>query len=177
VISEPKSIRQKSTNCKDPAITGAVGPAQVGGSDQVDDNHLTMVTATIETDASSCPSLHSLLPGQQALLVPSSPDFVMSYATLPGSPSYRHPEEGSLYIKELCKQLRGGRYDLDRCLMLVKQGVEEYLKKFAREEDCGRSATMTSDASSAVRDVVNGNAISQYPFHLTTGDKLIYLHS
>jgi hypothetical protein len=77
----------------------------------------------------------------------------MSYATLPGAAAYRDTEEGSLYIKELRKQLGNG-LEIDRALKLVTQGVKE-------------SLLSQSDAATAHR--------FQVPFHLMTGDKLIFL--
>jgi len=88
----------------------------------------------------------------RSVLVPPSPDFVMSYATLPGSTAFRDPGLGSLYVNELNKQL-GGRLELDRALKLVTQGV----KKVLEEEYCKDYKKF------------------QVPFHLMTVDKLINL--
>ena len=89
-------------------------------------------------------------------LVPSAPDFLMSYSTLPGSLSYRDTTEGSFYIKALDEMLRqwSQHMALDRILMNV-----------------------TKEVQSKIQDIFPQRAIArhQYPFHLQTTDKLIYL--
>ena len=87
-------------------------------------------------------------------LVPGRPDFIMSYATLPGATAYRDRETGSLHVQELVKWLSQG-LEIDRALKLVSQGVAEELKK---------------------RDVEDRMSRFQLPFHLTSGmNKLLTL--
>ncbi len=92
----------------------------------------------------------------RSYLVPSAPDFLMSYSTLPGSVSYRDPTEGSYYIKALDEMLRqwSQHMALDRILMKV-----------------------TVEVQSKIQEVFPKRVIAkhQYPFHLATTDKLIYL--
>lgn len=109
----------------------------------------------IEADAGVAPSFPPA-GGEnktKALLVPSYPDFLMSYATLPGATAYRDSVKGSLYVRELKKHLGKG-LEIDRALKLVTQGVITALN-------------LEPDASTANR--------FQVPFHLTTGDRLLYL--
>ena len=113
---------------------------------------------TLETDANVVPTL---VPADinkwsegRATLVPGRPDFLMSYATLPGAAAYRDREVGSLYVSELAACLRQ-RQEMDRALKLVSQGVSKELEK---------------------RDCEDHMSRFQLPFHLTTGmDKLIFL--
>lgn len=42
----------------------------------------------------------------QLRLIPNQADFLLSYATVPGSIAYRHPEEGSRFIQHLVKALQ-----------------------------------------------------------------------
>lgn len=88
----------------------------------------------------------------EAVLVPGSPDFLMSYSTLPGSASYRDKNTGSFYIQALAICLRKG-VAIDRALIMVSSSVKTKLIK-------------------EYGGVMQG---SQLPFYLTTGnDKLIY---
>ena len=90
----------------------------------------------------------------RATLVPGRPDFLMSYATLPGATAYRDSEIGSLYVSQLAIHLRK-RLEIDRALKLVTGGVTAVLTK---------------------RDIDEHKSRFQLPFHLTTGmDKLIVL--
>jgi len=90
----------------------------------------------------------------RATLVPSRPDFLISYSTLPGASAYRDREVGSLYVIELASCLRQ-RLEIDRALKLVSRGVSEELRK---------------------RDVEDRMSRFQLPFHLTSGmNKLIML--
>ena len=90
----------------------------------------------------------------KATLVPGRPDFLVSYATLPGTKAYRDREIGSLYVSELAKCLRQP-VEIDRALKLVSHGVADELKK---------------------RDIEESMSRFQLPFHLTSGmEKLITL--
>jgi len=90
----------------------------------------------------------------RAILVPGRPDFLMSYATLPGAAVYRDREVGSLYVIQLDRCLRQ-RLEIDHALKLVTRGVCEELSKYDVEDHMCRF---------------------QRPFHLTSGmDKLIFL--
>jgi len=108
----------------------------------------------------SAPSLSGCSYGsleQKASLVPGAPDFLMSYSTLPGSISYRHPVTGSLYIQALANNLKQN-IEIDRALKNVTVEVERKLRKKGELD------------SSAYQN--------QLPFHLTTGmSKLLYLAS
>jgi hypothetical protein len=114
-----------------------------------------------EEDATSAPTVSVLdetLPTtfkHKAVLIPGSPDFLMSYSTLPGSISYRDTNAGSLYIQSLCDCLRKGK-EIDRALKIVSSSVIKNLRQ--RGEADGIQERF------------------QLPFHLTSGmDRLIYL--
>ena len=115
-------------------------------------------SSTLEWDANVVPTLgpadvKTWYEGR-ATLVPGRPDFLVSYATLPGASAYRDREVGSLYISELAKCLHL-RLEIDRVLKLVSHGVAKELQK---------------------RDVEDRLSRFQLPFHLTSGmDKLITL--
>lgn len=83
---------------------------------------------TLEWDASLVPTLaaaHERTWAEgRAILVPGHPDFLMSYATLPGASAYRDRELGSLYVSELSRCLRQ-RQEIDRALKMVSHGVAE----------------------------------------------------
>lgn len=86
----------------------------------------------------------------KSVLVPGSPDFLMSYSTLPGSISYRDTETGSLYVQELNDCLRKGQ-EIDRALKQVSKQVRKSLEEKGEED------------------------MFQLPFHLTSGmDRLIF---
>lgn len=113
-------------------------------------------SAEIEEDANRAPTLFAAPAVDvktRATLVPSSPDFIMSYATLPGATAFRDTEIGSLYVNQLSENL-SQRIEIDRALKLVTLGVAKSLEE--------------QPDSSKVRR-------SQVPFHLVTGGKLLYL--
>lgn len=121
----------------------------------ISNNVVTAVEQAMELEATSIPTIAVLddsLPStlrHKAVLVPGSPDFLMSYSTLPGSISYRGEQFGSLYIRALDKCLRKNM-EIDRALKLVSSSVKNQLKNQDKE--------------------------FQLPFHLTTGmDQFIYL--
>lgn len=64
-------------------------------------------------------------------LVPGHEDFIMGYATLPGSSSYRYQESGSLYIQALCEELKehGSVMYLDSVLRRVTERVKKRLRE------------------------------------------------
>jgi len=113
---------------------------------------------TLDWDANVAPTLEEANTMTwyegKATLVPGRPDFVMSYATLPGNSAFRDRDMGSLYVQELVKCL-SQHLELDRALKLVSRGVDEELRK---------------------RDIEESKSRFQLPFHLSTGmDKLIML--
>lgn len=117
-----------------------------------------MEASTLDWDANVAPTLEaadcSTWAEGRAMLVPGRPDFLMSYATLPGASAFRDREIGSLYVSQLASCLRQ-RLEIDRALKLVSRGVSEELR---------------------VRDIEDSMSRFQLPFHLTTGmDKLIML--
>jgi len=117
-----------------------------------------MHASTLDWDANVVPTLEpadvQTWSEGRATLIPGRPDFLMSYATLPGQSAYRDREIGSLYVTELCKCLRLGD-EMDRALKLVSKGV---------------AATLME------RDIEDHDSRFQLPFHLTSGmDKLIRL--
>jgi len=117
-----------------------------------------MDASALEWDANVVPTLEpadkSTWAEGKATLVPGRPDFLMSYATLPGASAYRDREIGSLYVSELAHGLRQ-RLEIDRALKMVSRGVAEELRN---------------------RDVEDQMSRFQLPFHLTSGmDKLIIL--
>lgn len=91
----------------------------------------------------------------RAVLVPSFPDFLMSYSTLPGSDAFRNVEFGSYYVQALDEYLRKGD-EIDRALKQVTTKVKKDLKE---------------------RGMIDGRDLSeQLPFHLTSAmERLIYL--
>jgi len=114
--------------------------------------------STLDWDANVAPTLEpadikTWLEGR-ATLVPGRPDFLMSYATLPGASAYRDREVGTLYAQQLASCLRQ-HIEIDRALKLVSRKVSEELMKHDQEDHVSRF---------------------QLPFHLTSGmDKLITL--
>jgi len=116
-------------------------------------------TPTLDWDANVAPTLEPAdimtWAEGRATLVPGRPDFVMSYATLPGASAFRDRDTGSLYVHELVNCL-SQRREIDRALKLVSYGVnKELMKRNEEEEKPSRF---------------------QLPFHLTSGmDKLITL--
>jgi hypothetical protein len=116
---------------------------------------------TLNWDANIAPTLEAvdpqtgLWPESKAKLIPGSPDYLMSYATLPGAVAYRDTVTGSLYVQELAKHL-GENLEIDRALKLVTSGVEKQLCTIDNLEQSTRRF--------------------QLPFHLTTGmSKLLRL--
>ena len=109
----------------------------------VEPYQLQMEVDTIPTGSDLNPRSHSNKP----VYVPSSPDFLMSYSTLPERFSYRDPERGSLYVQALIEELKPGR-DVERALKRVTGRVREMLAERGQQED---------------------KVESQLPFHLTTG--------
>lgn len=125
-----------------------------------------LTEVSLQEDASRAMTLSSDLSSvTRATLVPSSPDFLMSYATLPGSAAFRDTDQGSPYINELSSQL-SRHFEIDRALKGVTGEVRKYIE--------------ASNADTSL-DVQNGAEQQQpkrfqIPFHLTSGmDKLIYL--
>jgi len=117
-----------------------------------------MEVSTLDWDANVAPTLEpadtSTWAEGKAVLVPGRPDFLMSYATLPGASAFRDREIGSLYVSQLAGNLRKG-LEIDRALKLVSNGVSEELRE---------------------RDIEDRTSRFQLPFHLTSGmDKLIML--
>ena len=93
----------------------------------------------------------------RAALVPGRPDFLMSYAMLPGAFAYRDHDVGSAYVLELVECL-SMRLEIDRALKLVTHGVKHRLMR-------GHSDAIGEHVSKF-----------QVPFHLTSGmDKFIFL--
>ena len=128
----------------------------------VHENGLELMTAeattTLDWDANVAPTLEEAdirtWAEGRATLVPGRPDFLMSYATLPGASAFRDREVGSLYVSELGHSLCQ-RLEIDRALKKVSRGVAEELRK---------------------RDIEDEMSRFQLPFHLTSGmDKLITL--
>jgi len=117
-----------------------------------------MEASTLDWDANVAPTLKSADAATwaegRATLVPGRPDFLMSYATLPGASAYRDREVGSLYVAQLDRCLRQ-KIEIDRALKLVTRGVCEKLSE---------------------RDVEERTCRFQRPFHIASGmDKLILL--
>ena len=122
---------------------------------------VTEIEPILAADATCAPSVSTVdesLPRtfkHKSVLVPGSPDFLMSYSTLPGSISYRDTTTGSLYIQALNECLRKGE-EIDRALKMVTTSVRVKLRQ---REGYGQ-----------------GQQRFQLPFHLTSGmDQLIYL--
>lgn len=114
------------------------GPSEIQPSVQVSDgDHSLAETAT------------------KATLVPGSPDFLMSYSTLPGSSAYGHPQTGGLYIRALRTNLHE-KNSLEVVLKKVSDDVSRDVAEYGRTQ--GRMYR------------------PQLPFYLTTGmTKLIFL--
>ena len=113
------------------------------------------VEVKLDVDANPCnyiPDVDFPSDFQRSPYVPRSPDFLMSYATLPGSLSYRDTRRGSLYVQALIEELKPGR-EIDRALKRVTRRVREMLEVRGRMDKVERF---------------------QLPFHLTSGmEKLI----
>jgi len=120
-----------------------------------------MAASSLDWDANVAPTLEPVTEANintwakgRATLVPGHPDFLMSYATLPGQLAYHDPNVGSLYVGQLALCLRQ-HLEIDRALKKVSSGVAEELKKYEFEDNQSQF---------------------QLPFHLTSGmDKLITL--
>ena len=111
--------------------------------------------AVAEPAASTLDETFPLPLPRDAVLVPGSPDFLMSYSTLPGSVAYRDIHTGSFYIQALDKCLRKGE-EIDRALKMVSSNVREKLRQRG--------------------ELDRTEERFQLPFHLTSGmDRLIYL--
>jgi len=132
----------------------------VDGLQEIDlESMSTMESSMLELDASVAPTLEPatemVWSEGRATLVPGRPDFVMSYATLPGASAFRDRDMGSLYVNELVNCL-SQRLELDRALKMVSLRVHEELMRRNDEEEKPTRF--------------------QLPFHLTSGmDKLITL--
>ena len=140
--------RLESDNVEADMAEPFAGTANAGGDESPEPPD-----ASLLPDARSTPTLQeAIIDRERSSMVPGSPDFLMSYSTLPGSVSYRDSVAGSLYIKALNDNLRKN-LEIDRALKLVTNDVKKQLKER--------------------RDTVER---FQLPFHLTSGmDKLIYL--
>jgi len=142
-----------------PTPNQLVNGVHLNGLATAENDHATDVEATtLDWDANIVPTLEpasaSTWAEGKATLVPGRPDFLMSYATLPGSSAFRDREVGSLYVSQLARCLRQG-HEIDRALKLVSRGVSEELQQ---------------------RDIEDSMSRFQLPFHLTSGmDKLIKL--
>jgi len=140
-------------------VDHAVEGVLVNGLAEANETVGTEVEAhTLDWDANVAPTLEPADVGTwsegRATLVPGRPDFLMSYATLPGATAYRDREIGSLYVSQLATCLRK-RVEMDRALRMVSREVTQDLMK---------------------RDIEDRQSRFQLPFHLTTGmDKLIVL--
>jgi len=67
-------------------------------------------------------------------LLPSSYDFIVSYATLPKSVAYADRESGGLYVRALCKNLKED-YEIDVALKKVSSDVNTLLKDYSEKHD------------------------------------------
>jgi len=137
------------------AVTDGV---QLNGWTSPEPAAMEMEASTLDWDANVAPTLEAAdiktWAEGKATLVPGRPDFLMSYATLPGASAYRDREVGSLYVSQLASCLRQ-RLEIDRALKLVSRGVSDELRE---------------------RDIEDRMSRFQLPFHLTSGmDKLIML--
>jgi len=87
-----------------------VGGAPVNSVESVATGTVGLEARSLDCDADPVPSLQAADINQQAkvraTLVPGHPDFLMSYATLPGMAAYRDRIVGSLYVKALATCLR-----------------------------------------------------------------------
>ena len=120
-----------------------------------------MAASSLDWDANVAPTLEPVTEANintwakgRATLVPGHPDFLMSYATLPGHSAYRDPNMGSLYVGQLELWLRQ-HLEIDHALKKGSSGVAKELKKY---------------------DIKDNRSRFQRPFYLTSGmDKLIRL--
>jgi len=136
-------------------------PVHENGLELVESSTTEMETSALDWDANIVPTLEPASKADtetwaegRATLVPGRPDFLMSYATLPGQFAYRDRNVGSLYVHQLARNLRQ-RIEIDRALKMVSRGVAEELKKYDIKDNLSRF---------------------RLPFHLTSGmDKLITL--
>ncbi len=152
-ISQPKDVVITPEGNENQPPDTELGDSDVTPSTRLsggDGDPLCMEPDSVEVDAEKCMGWIS---EGRSHLVPSAPDFLMSYSTLPGSVSYRDTAEGSFYIKALDEKLRKSSnvLPLDRILMNVATEVKDQIR------DMGHQSR------------------HQYPFHLQTADKLIYL--
>ncbi len=88
----------------------------------------------------------------KAVMVPGHPDFLMSYAALPGMKAHRDTGAGSFYIQALVDQIHRYKTDLE---------FEHILKRVTKQ----------------VREKLETECDPKYlqlPFHLSTMEQLVY---
>ena len=62
-------------------------------------------------------------------VIPISIDYVIIYSTLYGCASFRHPRDGSIFIRSLCHYLQpefARKYDLKTILQLVRANIKNW---------------------------------------------------
>ncbi len=88
----------------------------------------------------------------KALMVPGHPDFLMSYAALPGMKAHRDIDTGSFYIQALVDQIHRYKTDLE-FEHILKRVTKQVREKLAAESNI---------------------KYLQLPFHLSTMEQLVY---
>jgi len=91
-------------------------------------------TDTYESDAEKFTA-----DGKRSSLLPDAPDFIMSYSTLPGSPSFRDRKKGTFYVQALTEVLKKDielQSSLDKVAQLVEKKVADSPVKEQQRSFC-----------------------------------------
>ena len=73
-----------------------------------------------------------LAPSDEMCVVPVIEDYIVMYSTLQGCVSYRSPDNGSIYITKLCRNLK--KYAKNEDLLTILGRVKEDFKSFNCED-------------------------------------------
>ncbi len=109
----------------------------------------------LQTDANTNPRVVQKNGPVKSLVVPGHPDFLMSYAALPGATVPRSADRGSLYIRVLADEVRRykGELEFEHILKRVTTKVRENLPE------------VTDDSNPGHLEV---------PVHFSTMEQLVY---
>ncbi|XP_073680179.1 caspase-7-like [Garra rufa] len=83
--------------------------------------------------------------------IPES-DFLFCYSTVEGYYSWRNPETGSVFIRELCKMLKDSHLEISQILTRVNHYVSCHFQSNTRDPDTHRKKQMPCFASKLTKD-------------------------
>ena len=85
------------------------------------------------------------------LIIPESLDYIIVFSTLYGCVSFRHPENGSIFIVKLCQYLRkcAMQYDFETILKFVRDDMKDWNNESDKEGEystqiCPEESTLTA---------------------------------